>query len=241
MSSAESLGKSSREGHASLNACLWPLGDRLDVFVSVGTGLNPDQESFVAAVEERLRAIGLNPRTIGRNTFSADAPLHAVTQLMEQCQGAVVIALERFYFSEGEERRGSTRQSQLNDTRMPTAWNQIEAAMAYSRKLPLLVIVDENLRADGLLERGNDWYVQDLPIEPAALNTTTFNGILESWRSRLGSSREVVATTAKPPDPSTLTVGELIGALKPRQFWATLVALVAALSAAFALGANLFG
>ncbi|MGR0218651.1 hypothetical protein [Agromyces sp. ZXT2-6] len=195
----------------------------------------------MSAVEERLRAIGLSPRTIGRNTFSADAPLRAITDLMDQCDGAVVIAVERFYFPEGEERRGSPRQSGLTDVCMPTAWNQIEAAMAYSRRLPLLVIVDQNVRADGLLEKGNDWYVQDLPIEPASLSTPAFNGILESWRSRLRAREHDKSAPVKTADPSSMTLGQIVGALKPGQFWATMVALAGALTAAFVLGANLLG
>ena len=74
----------------------------MDVFVSVATGLSAKQEEFVSAIEARLRAIGLAPCTIGRNTFSSDAPLRAVTDLMDRCAGAVVIALERYRFLEGD-------------------------------------------------------------------------------------------------------------------------------------------
>lgn len=213
----------------------------MDVFVSVGTGLSSEQEAFVSAVEQRLVAIGLTPRTIGRNTFSADAPLHAVSELMDKCGGAVVIALERFHFPRGEERRGTDRQDALTDVRMPTAWNQIEAAMAYQRGIPLLVIVDPSLRKDGLLERGNDWYVQELPIEPSSLNAPAFSGILESWRGRLVANENNPSKPSKPFDPSSMSIGQLIAALKPAHFWATLVALLAALGAAFAIGAKLFG
>ena len=76
-----------------------------DVFVSVGGTSNEKQESFVRAIEDRLRAEGLNPRTVGRNTFSADSPLKTVQQLMNQCSGTVVIALERTYFAQGIEKR----------------------------------------------------------------------------------------------------------------------------------------
>lgn len=213
----------------------------MDVFVSVGTGLSSDQEAFVSAVEQRLIAIGLTPRTIGRNTFSADAPLHAVSDLMDKCVGAVVIALERFHFPSGEERRGTDRQSTLSDVRMPTAWNQIEAAMAYQRGIPLLVIVDPSLRQDGLLERGNDWFVQELSVEPSSLNAPAFSGILESWRSRLVQEEKKPAESSKRFDPSAMSIGQLIAALKPAQAWATLVALLAAVGAAFALGAKLIG
>ena len=148
----------------------------MDVFVSVATGLSAKQEEFVSAIEARLRAIGLAPCTIGRNTFSSDAPLRAVTDLMDRCAGAVVIALERYRFLEGLERPGTATEKALSGTSLPTAWNQIEAAMAYSRGLPLLVIVDEQLRCDGLLEKGNDWYVQGLKVAPLSRNSSA------SWK-----------------------------------------------------------
>lgn len=211
----------------------------MDIFVSVGSGLSSRQEAFVSAVEERLRLLGLNPRTIGRNAWSADAPLQAVTDLMKQCSGAVVLALERFQFAEGVERRGSIREGHLRNVCMPTAWNQIEAAMAYDRGLPLLVVVDENVRGDGLLEKGNDWYVLELPIDPASLSSAAFAGILENWRNRLGTQGREEVLRAAPPDLSKMTLAQLIGTLRPAQLWATLGALAVALGAAFALGATL--
>ncbi len=214
----------------------------MDVFVSVGTGLNPQQEAFVCAVEERLRAVGLNPRTIGRNTFSTEAPLHAVIELMDRCAGAVVLALERYYVSDGSERRESPREAPLRDASFPTAWNQIEAAMAYGRDLPLLVLVDEKLRCDGLLEKGNDWFVYELPIEPAALSSPVFLGLLEDWRDRI-ARREAKpkAAAAAALDPGGMTIAQLAGALKPAQLWTALVAMAGALSGAFYLGTRVGG
>lgn len=72
--------------------------NEMNVFVSVGGTANDRQEAFVRAVEDRLRSEGLIPYTVGRNTFSADAPLKAVTELLDKCSGAVIIVLERTYF-----------------------------------------------------------------------------------------------------------------------------------------------
>lgn len=216
----------------------------MEIFVSVGTGLNPEQEAFVSAVEARLRAAGLVPCTIGRNTFSADAPLRAVVDLMNRCAGTVVIALERYHFPDGLERRGSAKEKQTGVVALPTPWNQIEAAMAYSHGLPLLVLVDEHLRCDGLLEKGNDWFVQELAVDSAALNSATFNGVLESWRNRLSqrqSKLPAAPTTEATIDPSKMTISELVGALKPPQLWAALIAMAGALVGAFALGSKLAG
>src|SRR4029078_8448985 len=117
-----------------------------EVFVSVGSPATEQQEAFVRAVEDRIRAEGLVPHTVGRNTWSADSPLQTVMALMESCAGAFVIALERSYFASGVEKRGGPNEVTVADISLPTPWNQIEAAIAYARGLPLLVIVDSGLK-----------------------------------------------------------------------------------------------
>ena len=212
--------------------------NELNVFVSVGGTATEQQEAFVRSVEERLRSEGLVPHTVGRNTFSADAPLKAVTQLLDRCSGTVVIALERSYFAAGTEKRGGPKEAALSDVKLPTPWNHIEAAMAYTRGLPLMVIVEAGLKSEGLLERGYDWYVQSVKPEAAALHTNEFNGVLASWKQKM------VETPKKPfasKSPSDLTVAELLGGLRPVQLWSVLVAIAAVVAGAFALGGKLFG
>jgi hypothetical protein len=212
--------------------------NELNVFVSVGGTATEQQEAFVRAVEDRLRSEGLIPHTVGRNTFSADAPLKTVTELLDSCAGAVVIALERSYFASGTEKRGGPKEVPLTDVKLPTPWNHIEAAMAYTRGLPLMVIVETGLKSEGLLERGYDWYVQWVRPEGAALNSTEFNGVLASWKQKMMQTPKKLALSKTSSD---LTVAELIGGMKPTQLWSVLVALAALVAGAFALGAKLLG
>lgn len=127
----------------------------MDIFVSVGSTATPQQEAFVCAIEDRLRAEGLNPQTVGRTYFTADSPFTGVNKLMESCKGVVVVALERLFIETGSEKRGSSASASLAGVRVATPWNHIEAALGYARKLPLLVIVEDGLRQDGLLRRGS--------------------------------------------------------------------------------------
>lgn len=210
----------------------------LDVFVSVGSTATVEQEAFVRAVEDRLRSEGIVPHTVGRNTFSSDAPLLTVTELMDKCSGTVVIALERSYFPTGVDKRGGPEEAALADVKIPTPWNQIEAAMSYARGIPLMVIVEAGLKSEGLLERGYDWYVQSVKPEIAALHSNEFNGVLASWKEKMVKGQ----TKATPSmAPSELTVAELIGGLRPVQLWSFLAALAVLLAGAFALGAILIG
>lgn len=73
-------------------------------------------------------------------------------EYMDKCYGTVVIALERTYFPSGYDKPGGQNQTALSEIRLPTPWNQIEAAMAYARDQPLLVIVQEGLKSEGLLD-----------------------------------------------------------------------------------------
>jgi hypothetical protein len=218
--------------------------EELDVFMSVGGTATDKQEEFVRAVEDRLRSEGLIPHTVGRNTFSSDAPLKTVTELMDKCAGTVVIALERMYFPAGVENRGGVKQAPLSEVKLPTPWNQIEAAMAYARQHPLLVVVEEGLKSEGLLERGYDWYVQWVKPEVSSLNTLEFNGVLASWKSRvaqLASDKKEAKKLIAEINPVDLTIGELIKGLKPSQLWAVLVALTGLIAGAIAMGAKLVG
>lgn len=212
--------------------------EEINVFVSVGGSATEQQEAFVRAVEDRLRSEGLIPHTVGRNTFGANAPLMIVTELLNKCSGTVVIALERSYFSSGVEKRGGPKEVALSEVKLPTPWNQIEAAMAYTRGHPLLVIVESGLRSEGLLERGHDWYVQWVKSETSALTSTEFNGVFADWKQKM-IQRPKKGSASKAP--SELTIGELIGGLKPTQLWGVVVALAALVVGAFTLGGRLFG
>jgi hypothetical protein len=212
--------------------------NELNVFVSVGGTATEKQEAFVRAVEDRLRSEGLVPHTVGRNTFSADAPLKTVTELLDRCSGTVVIALERTYFAAGIEKRGGPKESALTEIKLPTPWNHIEAAMSYARDLPLMVIVEAGLKSEGLLERGYDWYVQWVNPEAGALTSNEFNGVLASWKKKMVDAPKKAVSSKAPAD---LTVAELLGGLKPVQLWSVLVALAALVTGAFALGGKFFG
>lgn len=209
----------------------------MNVFLSVGLPANPEQEAFVRAVEDRLRVEGLVPQTVGRTYFTADSPFMGVNKLLDDCRGVVVVALERIYLSSGMERRGGPAASPLQAIKLSTPWNHIEAALAYSRKLPLFVIVEQGIRQDGLLEKGFDWYVITTVADPASLTTAEFNGVLASWKQKLTLAPP--ASAEPRPDPGAMTIMELLGALKASQLWALLVAAAVCIGGAFTLGTKL--
>jgi hypothetical protein len=206
----------------------------VDVFVSVGTPATPEQENFIQAFEKRLISEGLNPRTAGRNEISIDRPIVNIERLMDRCHGVAIIALERVVINEGFEKPGSPFEKALKDVRLPTPWNHIEAALGYSRDLPLMVIVEEGLRNEGFLEPGNDWYVLNIPMSVDALNSQVFNGLLSDWKSRLKGEVKKIHASDK------LTVAQIFSSLTVSGI-SSLLAIFAIIAAtSFAIGAEFF-
>lgn len=213
--------------------------ETINIFVSVGAAANSKQEDFIRAIEDRLRSEGLVPHTVGRNTFTSGAPLKAIIELLDQCNGAAVVALERSFFPDGVEKRDGPKERRLNEVRLPTPWNQIEAAMAYDRGLPVLMIVEAGLKSEGLLESGYDWFVQWIEPEASALTTPEFNGILASWKSDIDAKRRSATSTKQNKNTGDMTVGELISGLRPAQLWGLLSAIAGLIIGAFVLGTKL--
>jgi len=157
------------------------LSSPINVFLSVGHCFNKEQEEFVSAVERLFAEHRLQPRTIGRNEFTHTDPLRPILTRMDRSAGAFVIAFERVYVQTGFHKRGSRGEEMLSDQSITTPWNHIEAALAYSRQLPLLAIRQPSVRDDGLLEGKYGWMVLKTELDPDFLRTPLFLGTFDSW------------------------------------------------------------
>ena len=102
---------------------------------------------------------------------------------------------------------------------------------------PVLVMAEEDLHPEGLLEDKYDWYVQWASLDLSTLNQERFKGVFEGWKREVEqhqrSKQDHPNGTVTKLDPSGLTVGQLIGALKTGQLWAVVVAIFTAGSAMF--------
>lgn len=113
----------------------------------MGSTATKEQREFIDAVLEMIKMSGLSPRIMNENEWSHEQPLRAIKKIIKECKGTVVIAFARSKFKEGIEIRKNGNRN-LSDISLPTPWNQIEAAMAYSFDLPLLVVAENGLKSE---------------------------------------------------------------------------------------------
>lgn len=159
------------------------------VFLSVGGGRSEQQEAFVSAIKKFCSTRSIEAKTVDEYTSTNRQPLKDVEYRMNRCYGAIVLAFERAHVESGVWRRGAPQQRPMKDVRFSPVWNQIEAAMAYTRGLPLLVIAEKGLESEGLLESKYDWRVKWVSIDQSVVQDPEFRGMFEDWRQQVLATR----------------------------------------------------
>jgi hypothetical protein len=160
------------------------------VFLSVGGGRTEDQEAFVKAIKEHFLSRDLEAKTLADYGTTDKQPLKDVDIRMKRCYGAVVLAFERTRIEHGVSRPGAKSEVELKDVRLPPVWNQTEAAMAYTRGLPLLVLVERGLQVEGVLESRYDFRVKRVNLRDPIVSDPEFLGMVESWRRSVFDRRD---------------------------------------------------
>lgn len=159
-----------------------------DIFISVGRTSAREEEDFLHAVEGVLRANEFSPRTIGSADLAVENPFEKILKVMKKCSGIIVIASGRLVFERGVEFPKSIEKPVLPEVYLPTVWIQIEAAMAYTLHVPMLVIAESNLRPDGFLEREYDWQILRWDtLVPKRLNSADFKSAFEIWKDEVAT------------------------------------------------------
>jgi hypothetical protein len=204
----------------------------MQVFLSVGRVATEQQRLFLDRLEAKLRNRGLDPRTIGRNTFTAGQPLDRIVEVMKGCSGILVLAFERTFVEKGYELRPDDEEPQHFDTRKyASPWHHIELAMAHMLELPTLAIVERGVCEEGLLEDKYGWYVIRTRLELSALDSDECSGIIDDWSNRAKAPRN-----PQKLEVEKLTIGDLAKNMKPAQMWAVIAALLSVLAGAVVFG-----
>jgi hypothetical protein len=214
----------------------------IDVFISVGRTSTAEQVRFVGAIERMLVEHDLRPR---RAQFSSVQPLKKVQETLAASHGTVVIAFERLFADQALELRGSDESEIIDNLKVTTVWNHIEAALAYGLGHPLLIVCEYDLRRDGMLiER--DWSVYRTTVNESSLDNPVFHGVFSDWLDRVRSYHQetrplaIAATESSNQRLEEKSIAEFLGAFTPAQLWiagaATLALLSSVASVAFWLG-----
>ena len=198
------------------------------VFMSCGTPHTQELEDFISAIEAQLKSHSCITQTVGRSSFSIRQPVQASRDLIGKCDGAVVIAFERTRIIEALDKPNSPDQKEIKNESHPTVWNQMEAAMAYAQRVPILTFVQSGLKRQGMLSDRFEWMALETDFSPSFLKTEQFQQVFLEWLSLVQERRNFSKKVEI--DPAELRVGVLISQLKTKQLWGLIGAIFAVLA-----------
>ncbi|MGF1755831.1 hypothetical protein L4C33_19840 [Vibrio makurazakiensis] len=170
------------------------------VFLSYPNAYNSDQINFIETLSNYLFEQGYTPRTLGVTDYDMDAPLKAIRRLMSESNGLITVAFRRYYIESGKEKPGSESESTIDGQWFTSPYSQIEPAMAFQIGLPVLILRESDVIADGILDKGvlgtfMPEFNLDDPLDKY-LNSKEFNQLIRKWESQV---ERVVENRGNPP------------------------------------------
>lgn len=214
---------------------------KIEIFISKGGDESTAQRAFVDAVIDALKTAGIKSRIMYENEWSHEQPLKVIKKTISECDGLLVIAYTRSEFEMGKELR-CDKEQELSNIKLPTTWNHIEGAIAYTYELPIWIIAESGLKSEGLIEKGYDWNVYWSSLDVEEVKSDKFRGYLQSWKSAMEETKLSKSSEDSAVDISKLGIGKLLLMIPVPQLWklvgvlATVLALVA--SGSYKLGAG---
>lgn len=176
----------------------------INIFLSYPKAHTAAQSAFIADLTTYLKGRGLQPRTLGVNEYDMDTPLTAIRRLLLESNGVITVALRRLWIDSGMWRKGAdvdgATETKAADVWFTSPYCQIEPAMAYQLGLPILILREAGVMAEGLLERGAvGTYMPEFTLDGDAssyLQSAEFNALIGKWE---GHVRSVVEAKGRPP------------------------------------------
>jgi hypothetical protein len=205
------------------------------VFLSVGSAFTQQQSDFIKAFEDFLLRNSCQPHTIGQSVYSATQPVLRARQEMKACDGAIILAFARYEIEEGTEYPKSRKSKPIAGMKLPTVWNQLEGGMAYGLDLPILILIEEGLKQQGILGNRSEWFPQMIELSTGIFEDQAFRGVFEDWK-RLTRERADGKEKAAQKAIAGLTMYDLLKGIGIKAGLNVMAALGGALGAAFGAG-----
>lgn len=161
-------------------------GSLVDIFLSRPTWVHESFEPGLKTLKTQLGTLGVLPRTLGVSDYASKAPLDEVIDLMEKCQGAIILGLPQISVQAGTVKDIAIKEA----FELATEWNHLEAALAYSIGLPIILIKHTTI-SRGIFDRGVlNAFVHSVDMARSACSMDeSISGSLQQWKRNCESRR----------------------------------------------------
>jgi hypothetical protein len=128
----------------------------IPVFIST---INPDteyQRYFLESFLNRLKKMGIKPISVVMNKYDQKDPIKKVRDTVSECEGMIVIGLERSHAYFLRDRVGGAKQEDKMHKKYSSSWLHLEAGIANALNKDIFVTCQADIYNDGIFDR--EWY-----------------------------------------------------------------------------------
>ena len=173
----------------------------INVFLSRPTYIPQEQQQGLEVFCSLLDMMDICPRTLGTTDYPNESPLDEILRILDTCSGMIVLGYPQLLVEKGI-LKGAQITSSL---KLATEWNQIEAALAYSRNMPLLIIHDKDV-SRGVFDHGAlGNFIHETDFSDIHWSECQpIRGALKTWKEKVGNYRRVSADNTKSAEKTVL-------------------------------------
>lgn len=155
--------------------------DTITVFFSLASPHNDTQQQYINELSAYFLANGIKLETL--KGWDDNDPLIPITKEMKNSSGCLVLALERMFVQKGVNKRGSGQAGEIKDKAYTSSWLQIEAALARSFELPIIILKEESLENEGLIHNDKqEWGIVRInPDNIAEIQAYPIKNFILNW------------------------------------------------------------
>ena len=162
---------------------------KIPVFVSAPSpdNLSPGQEESARMILKLVRTAGFEWRALGRSDYPHELPLREVIRMIRHCSGGIILGFEQVHVTGGQVKRGSPHATGITvPLSMPTPWNQIEAALLFAAKLPVMIFREPGV-VGGVFDVGTtELFIHEMPTAATSARARgDLAGVFKQWEAKV--------------------------------------------------------
>lgn len=170
------------------------------VFLSYSRPVEDYQASFLELMLTYLgQQAGIDPVVLGNDVATAYDPLTWIIESIDACSGLIALAFRRNLIGRGTQRQvlpdGTVLLRELENEWLTSSYCHIEVALAFQRRLPLLIVQESDVVQEGVLDRSStgtsvfEFEPTGLPVDLTGLVGSPLEARIEAWLREVRARR----------------------------------------------------
>jgi hypothetical protein len=135
----------------------------IPIFLSRPNPFTDEQAIFLELLIKKLNITKMQNITLEAKDYNPHESLTCLSELIKRCYGMIIVAFGQYYIEKGTSKKGAVAnqiffdsyESSIDQLWATSPFCQIEGAIAFGNRLPILILEQYNIKSEGILKMGN--------------------------------------------------------------------------------------